>query len=556
MNREAIDVAIDLGYKPSKRKDTFFVSYKKENADKLRLIVPYLAQDRIWFDKGIEYGEDWRKEIEEHIINAKGVILFLSKAVFKQGIHSYVIQEYNLACEYKKKMLCVCLEDISKEDIPTGTKIIGNQMLSMQCMLYRKDQTNEDVIREINAFIASIDSPNERTKDQGKKQTSCCDSFVLQNVEDVPDLTYLGRGMSHIIPDHELILLRNQTGKCYELRDLNKRNTLISAIRMNDDYLTNSNVYYNPLANQLYFLYNDRFYSYSVGKGAWKLQKGLKPLSYFTNEHLGYIVNTVTESAVYFITCIADKIEKVIKLDLNTNKLSASNSMKSCRLLFPIEFLNSPKISCVLFANDNDQLVPFDLEQFAPVQGIDPGVFVKILAENKFIINPDGTFQISRDGTLYCVHSRENTRIIDTKSGIIIRTIQDRINRRIQLLQNGIALYMDIEGCVSRFSSDRIEDLFSRESFEASELFCRHMPVDMVFDEYDQQYYFCVPVQQKDQDCLRIIRISYDGGIDGCSEDIALLENEVCCELHLFNRILFLCIMTKEKKTRVFMLKL
>ena len=182
-------MATNLGYKPSKRKDTFFVSYKKENADKLRLIVPYLAQDRIWSDQGIEYGDDWRKEIEEHIINAKGVILFLSKAVFQKGINSYVIQEYNLACDYDKKMLCVCLEDISKDDLPTGTKIIGNQMLSMQCILYREDQTIEDVIREINAFIASIDSPNEKAEDQEKKQTPGCERFTLQNVEDVPGLT-------------------------------------------------------------------------------------------------------------------------------------------------------------------------------------------------------------------------------------------------------------------------------------------------------------------------------------------------------------------------------
>ena len=73
-----------LGFEPTKSNDYYFVSYNNEDADRVGEITRALSGSgvNLWYDHGIDYGEDWETVITEKIGQAKAVIFFLAVAIF------------------------------------------------------------------------------------------------------------------------------------------------------------------------------------------------------------------------------------------------------------------------------------------------------------------------------------------------------------------------------------------------------------------------------------------------------------------------------------------
>ncbi len=109
-----------LGFEPSNNPNYYFISYNSEDADRVSEIAKRLFHGNVplWYDHGIEYGEDWEKKISSKLMNAQAVILFFTKDIlFKE--HSYVYKEYLMATEYfDKKVYVVMMDKINNKEVP------------------------------------------------------------------------------------------------------------------------------------------------------------------------------------------------------------------------------------------------------------------------------------------------------------------------------------------------------------------------------------------------------------------------------------------------------
>lgn len=111
-----------LGIEPTKRPDYYFVSYNNEDAVRLSPLMQQLVHYNIplWYDYGLEYGEQWQKEIADRIQGCQAVLLFITKGILEKA-KSYVTIEYEMATQYFDKTVYVILvDDIRKEDVPNS----------------------------------------------------------------------------------------------------------------------------------------------------------------------------------------------------------------------------------------------------------------------------------------------------------------------------------------------------------------------------------------------------------------------------------------------------
>ena len=73
-----------LGFNPSLREDSYFVSYNTEDQDKVRILVEELHNKGVplWYDHGLKPGKEWEMQIESHIKTCRAVIMFITSKIF------------------------------------------------------------------------------------------------------------------------------------------------------------------------------------------------------------------------------------------------------------------------------------------------------------------------------------------------------------------------------------------------------------------------------------------------------------------------------------------
>ena len=109
-----------LGFKPSQKPNYFFVSYNNEDAERVGMLAQRLSHSDVslWYDYGIEYGEDWERKISEKMINSQAVILFFTKGILMKD-SSYVRKEYKMATEFfDKKVYVVMMDSVDNKAVP------------------------------------------------------------------------------------------------------------------------------------------------------------------------------------------------------------------------------------------------------------------------------------------------------------------------------------------------------------------------------------------------------------------------------------------------------
>ncbi|MBP3436537.1 MAG: toll/interleukin-1 receptor domain-containing protein [Clostridia bacterium] len=109
-----------LGFEPTKNPIYYFVSYNNEDVERVGSIAKTMSYSGIhlWYDHGIEYGDNWETIIAERIQNAQAIVLFFTKGILQKS-HSYVQKEYKMATQfYNKKIYIVMLDRIANEDVP------------------------------------------------------------------------------------------------------------------------------------------------------------------------------------------------------------------------------------------------------------------------------------------------------------------------------------------------------------------------------------------------------------------------------------------------------
>lgn len=112
-------MATNFGFLPITTGGHYFISYNTEDSERVQPIAQALnsAGVPLWYDYGLEYGEEWERQIAKYIHSAKAVIMFVTNGIFAKE-RSYVRKEYGIADMYGVKIICVFLDNIRGRDIP------------------------------------------------------------------------------------------------------------------------------------------------------------------------------------------------------------------------------------------------------------------------------------------------------------------------------------------------------------------------------------------------------------------------------------------------------
>ena len=125
-----------LGFQPTKNPVFYFVSYNNEDAHRVGPIAKTMSHSGInlWYDHGIEYGDNSEITITERIQNVQAVILFFTKGILKKN-NSYVQREYKIATQfYDRKVYVIMLDEIKKEEIPVAKVAWWIDINEKQCI--------------------------------------------------------------------------------------------------------------------------------------------------------------------------------------------------------------------------------------------------------------------------------------------------------------------------------------------------------------------------------------------------------------------------------------
>jgi hypothetical protein len=134
-----------------------FVSYAHKDSAR---VFPYIlkmqqAGLRIWFDKGVEAGTEWPENIENHLVNADRVVVFMSEAAVSS---LNCRNEVNLALSEKKRLLALYLENV---ELRFGMKL---QLSSVQSV-YLYQGVHEQEIYDM-PFLSACRTSNAPTLPQ------------------------------------------------------------------------------------------------------------------------------------------------------------------------------------------------------------------------------------------------------------------------------------------------------------------------------------------------------------------------------------------------------
>ena len=115
---EVEKLATNFGFMPVLTGKRYFISYKSEDSERIGEITRRLNQMGVpmWYDYGIEKGENWSREINRNIDECEAIVVFASKTLFAYE-DTYVRKEFRLADIYEKKIYVVWLENVTKHDV-------------------------------------------------------------------------------------------------------------------------------------------------------------------------------------------------------------------------------------------------------------------------------------------------------------------------------------------------------------------------------------------------------------------------------------------------------
>ena len=107
-------MATNFGFMPVLKGKRYFISYKSEDFERVGEITRRLNEMGVpmWYDYGIEKGEQWEREINRNIRDSEGVIFFATKALFAVN-DTWVRIEFDVAQMYGKKRYVVWLDEIN-----------------------------------------------------------------------------------------------------------------------------------------------------------------------------------------------------------------------------------------------------------------------------------------------------------------------------------------------------------------------------------------------------------------------------------------------------------
>jgi hypothetical protein len=143
-----------LGFEPTGSSSYYFVSYNNEDAERVSGLARAMndAGIPLWYDYGIEYGEQWTWQINEKIAGAKAMILFLTKGILQKD-NSYVQKEYKIAAQAGTKIIVLLVDAVAQQDIPVRKLDWWVDIRDKQCLEIYKLDSREKALAEIRRAL-------------------------------------------------------------------------------------------------------------------------------------------------------------------------------------------------------------------------------------------------------------------------------------------------------------------------------------------------------------------------------------------------------------------
>jgi len=176
-----------------------FISYAHADSDRVYPIINKLHNIdglRIWYDDGIEAGDDWLDKIASRLNNAEYVICFMSPNASNS---KYVRGEIRYAISNNKKILMTYL---AKADLQGLSLIIDND----QSINWNGTLSDEVIYSKI---LEHANKSNLDIFDYSKIKKA-----LLLNGHSVPE-PYLSRTQEHLLLDN--FITKNRTNKLLKL---------------------------------------------------------------------------------------------------------------------------------------------------------------------------------------------------------------------------------------------------------------------------------------------------------------------------------------------------
>lgn len=147
-------MAADFGFDPVKEGARYFISYTVEDRERVGEVVRCLnrAGVPLWYDRGLEYGREWERQISLHISECEALILFATRHLFTVD-DDFVSVEYDLASGLEKKIFVVWLEDFSAlSEVDVAKRVLYVRMKRLQGIFIKDESSSEVADWMIRAF--------------------------------------------------------------------------------------------------------------------------------------------------------------------------------------------------------------------------------------------------------------------------------------------------------------------------------------------------------------------------------------------------------------------
>lgn len=190
----------DMKFTPSDKGKYYFISYSREDLERVRIIARELYDYGVtlWYDKGIEYGSKWKPVISRHIKNSEGIILFATQKLFQRN-ESYVQTEFEIACSISKKLTIVFLDDVDPQKIPDDNLAFFTEIKQLNYINAFSMEHNELIDEILTAINFNLESKNADSESGYTKE--CGETLkTVQPAEAVLDFIDEGNSEKNINP--------------------------------------------------------------------------------------------------------------------------------------------------------------------------------------------------------------------------------------------------------------------------------------------------------------------------------------------------------------------
>lgn len=147
-------MATYMGFEPAQKAPYYFVSYSTEDSARVAEYCQRMwnAGLPLWYDHGIEHGEDFDRIISEHIRFCEAVLLFMSKTPLGKE-DTFVRKEFNIARKRGRPIHVIYIDPISIDDVPVQYDLWWEELSRIQGVIaYEQDveQTVEEIYKAIH----------------------------------------------------------------------------------------------------------------------------------------------------------------------------------------------------------------------------------------------------------------------------------------------------------------------------------------------------------------------------------------------------------------------